>query len=63
MTQVAHRLRAAFPDPVNTVLFRIAQEALTNIVRHSKVERAALTLELAHDAVSLTIADNGEVST
>jgi two-component system NarL family sensor kinase len=53
-------LRAALPDPVNTVLFRIAQEALTNIVRHSKATRAALTLDVAPHAVSLTIADNGE---
>lgn len=52
--------RAALPDPVNTVLFRIAQEALTNIVRHSKATRAALTLDVAPQAVSLTIADNGE---
>jgi two-component system NarL family sensor kinase len=52
--------RAALPDPVNTVFFRIAQEALTNIVQHSKATRAALTLELAPGGVTLTIADNGE---
>jgi two-component system NarL family sensor kinase len=52
--------RPALPDPVNTVLFRIAQEALTNIVRHSKATRAILTLDIAPDAVSLTIADNGQ---
>jgi two-component system NarL family sensor kinase len=51
---------AALPDPVNTVFFRIAQEALTNIVQHSKATRAALTLELAPGGVTLTIADNGE---
>ena len=52
--------RPALPDPVNTVLFRIAQEALTNIVRHSKATRAVLTLDIAPHAVSLTIADNGQ---
>lgn len=50
----------ALPDAVNTVLFRIAQEALTNIVRHARATRALLTLDLAPDAVTLTIADNGE---
>ncbi|MEX3989396.1 cache domain-containing protein [Paraburkholderia sp. EG286A] len=47
------------PDAVNTVLFRIAQEALTNIVRHAQAARAALTLEVAASGVTLAIADNG----
>ena len=49
----------ALPDAVNTVLFRIAQEALTNIVRHAQAARAALTLEVAASGVTLGIADNG----
>ncbi|PQV54401.1 cache domain-containing protein [Paraburkholderia sp. BL21I4N1] len=58
-TQIMHTHAAVLPDAVNTVLFRIAQEALTNIVRHAQASRAALTLEVSHDAVTLTIADNG----
>jgi len=58
-TQIAHTHAPALPDAVNTVLFRIAQEALTNIVRHAHASSAALALEIAHDAVTLTIADNG----
>ncbi|WP_321911704.1 MULTISPECIES: cache domain-containing protein [unclassified Paraburkholderia] len=50
---------SALPDAVNTVLFRIAQEALTNIVRHAQAARAALTLEVAANGVTLGIADNG----
>ncbi|CAD6556183.1 hypothetical protein LMG27952_05989 [Paraburkholderia hiiakae] len=50
---------SALPDAVNTVLFRIAQEALTNIVRHAQAARAALTLEVAESGVTLGIADNG----
>ncbi|WP_322011637.1 cache domain-containing protein [Paraburkholderia sp. J12] len=50
---------AVLPDAVNTVLFRIAQEALTNIVRHAQAPRATLTLELARGGVTLTVADNG----
>ncbi|EIF34723.1 signal transduction histidine kinase [Burkholderia sp. Ch1-1] len=58
-TQIAHTHAAVLPDTVNTVLFRIAQEALTNIVRHAQASNAALTLEVSSDAVTLTIADNG----
>ncbi|WP_321785951.1 cache domain-containing protein [Paraburkholderia sp. J94] len=50
---------APLPDAVNTVLFRIAQEALTNIVKHAQARRAALTLAVTPQAVSLSIADNG----
>lgn len=55
----ASPLGATLPDAVNTALFRIAQEALTNIVRHAHARRAALTLDIAQDGVTLSIADNG----
>ncbi|MDE1180254.1 cache domain-containing protein [Paraburkholderia sp.] len=58
-TQIAHTYAAALPDAVNTVLFRIAQEALTNIVRHAQADRAALSLEVSKNEVTLAIADNG----
>ncbi|ABE35165.1 histidine kinase family protein [Paraburkholderia xenovorans LB400] len=58
-TQIAHTHAAVLPDTVNTVLFRIAQEALTNIVRHAQASSAALTLEVSSEAVTLSIADNG----
>jgi two-component system, NarL family, sensor kinase len=58
-TQITHTHAATLPDAVNTVLFRIAQEALTNIVRHAQASSAALALDLSHDAVTLTITDNG----
>lgn len=51
--------RAILPDPVNTVLFRIAQEALTNIARHAQASRAAIALDIAPHAVTLDITDNG----
>jgi two-component system NarL family sensor kinase len=58
-TQITHTHAATLPDTVNTVLFRIAQEALINIVRHAQASSAALALDISHDAVTLTIADNG----
>jgi len=58
-TQIAHTHAATLPDAVNTVLFRIAQEALTNIVRHAHASSASLALDISQDAVSLSISDNG----
>ena len=47
-------------DPVvETVLFRITQEALTNIVRHSGVKNAELTLTYAPSEVRLFVTDHG----
>jgi two-component system NarL family sensor kinase len=50
------------PDVVNTVLFRIAQEALTNSERHADARRIDLTLARSkgrEGRVVLTIADDG----
>lgn len=47
------------PDVVNTVLFRIAQEALTNIERHAGAEHIAISLERSGRAVVLAIRDDG----
>lgn len=44
---------------IETHLFRIAQEALTNIARHSSATRVELILETAGDTLRLKIADNG----
>ncbi|MCX6613302.1 MAG: sensor histidine kinase [Acidobacteria bacterium] len=42
-----------------THLFRIAQEALTNIARHSQATRASVSLEVIGQSVVLEIKDNG----
>ena len=47
------------PDVVNTVLFRIAQEALTNIERHAGARNIDITLARAGRCVTLTISDDG----
>ena len=43
----------------NTVLFRIAQEALTNIKRHANASEVRVTLAGCTSHVTLTIKDNG----
>ncbi|MFC5473169.1 cache domain-containing protein [Paraherbaspirillum soli] len=46
-------------DVANTVLFRIAQEALTNIARHAQASRIVMQLQGDQQAVSLTVRDDG----
>ncbi|WP_133649899.1 cache domain-containing protein [Paraburkholderia flava] len=58
-SQTGHANAAPMTDAVNIVLFRIAQEALTNVVRHSLATRATLSLDVSADAVTLSMADNG----
>ncbi len=47
------------PSHLETTVYRIAQEALTNIVRHAKAEAVSLILERADDRVVAIIEDNG----
>jgi len=47
------------PPGVATALFRVAQEALTNVVKHASATRARLALGFQQDEVSLVVEDNG----
>jgi signal transduction histidine kinase/PAS domain-containing protein len=47
------------PPAVETALFRVAQEALTNIAKHAHARRATITLKPFGQVVRLTIADDG----
>lgn len=49
----------ALPDMVNTVLFRIAQEALTNSERHAHASEVHVSLQEAGGTLELRISDNG----
>jgi PAS domain S-box-containing protein len=46
------------PPDVQVALYRIAQEALNNVVKHSKASQAAVLLRLG-DQVRLSVTDNG----
>lgn len=50
----------AMPLMVEEALFRIAQEALSNVARHSKATLVQLVLTIADENVTLSITDNGE---
>ncbi|MEX3958467.1 cache domain-containing protein [Trinickia sp. EG282A] len=58
-TRHAHGPARMLPDALNTALFRIAQEALTNIVHHAHAAHATLELRLSKHAVTLSITDDG----
>jgi PAS domain S-box-containing protein len=45
--------------PVELALFRIAQEALNNVAKHSQASRVVLAEEVNKDIVRLVITDNG----
>lgn len=47
------------PRDVETTLYRIAQEALTNIAKHARATQVEVLLERRADAVVLAIEDNG----
>jgi signal transduction histidine kinase len=46
------------PD-VETTLYRVAQEALTNAAKHSQATRVEVILERKGDSVVLIVEDNG----
>jgi len=46
-------------DETETHLFRIAQEALTNVARHSGAKHVGITLASTGDQISLTVRDDG----
>jgi signal transduction histidine kinase len=50
---------AAVPAPVAVAAYRIAQEALTNTVRHANATRAVVSLDCGPDRVTVTVTDDG----
>jgi len=48
------------PGEVELVMFRIAQEALSNVRRHSKANNAEVMVEFDDKKVRMTIRDNGK---
>jgi signal transduction histidine kinase len=49
----------ALPAGVEVVLYRIAQEGLTNVLRHAGASEISVELMADHTAVVMTIEDNG----
>jgi signal transduction histidine kinase len=47
------------PAPIETAIFRVVQEGLTNVHRHGSTTTASIRLSAAADAVALEIHDEG----
>jgi PAS domain S-box-containing protein len=47
------------PDPLKTVIYRVSQEALNNVAKHSKADLVRLSLRKTDGAIELAIEDNG----
>ncbi len=52
-------LESRLPGEVETTLYRVIQEALTNIARHAQAGTVRLSLERSATAVAVTIQDDG----
>jgi signal transduction histidine kinase len=48
-----------WPPHVESALYRIAQEALTNVARHAQAHRASVVVDRRPDAVAVVIEDDG----
>ncbi len=48
------------PPDTELALFRIAQEALSNVGKHSQATECAVGVELSPETIKLTISDNGQ---
>lgn len=57
---VTGELEGALPDHVQTALYRIAQEAVGNSLRHARAGCVDLLLEHDRDRVRLTVRDDGD---
>jgi signal transduction histidine kinase len=51
--------RAALPAAVDVSVYRIVQEALTNVLKHAGPARADVTVGCAEEAVTIEVMDNG----
>jgi two-component system sensor histidine kinase DegS len=50
----------SFGDAARTVMFRVAQEALTNVVRHARATQVEISITRDTNGLRMEIADNGK---
>jgi signal transduction histidine kinase len=56
---VVNGRRQRVQPEIETVIFRIAQEALTNVARHARAQNVTIHLTFDSDALRLTVEDDG----
>ena len=47
------------PEPLKIVIYRVLQEALNNVVKHSGADRVTISLDKKNNTIQLVIKDNG----
>jgi PAS domain S-box-containing protein len=47
------------PDPLKTVIYRVLQEALNNIAKHSQSDLVRLSLRKSEEKIVMSVTDNG----
>jgi signal transduction histidine kinase len=53
-------IESRLPQELETTLFRVVQEAITNIARHSEAENVVITLDLSKTSVVIEVEDDGK---
>lgn len=53
-------IQRRLPPEKELTVFRIAQEALNNVARHSQASAVEMTVDFSDDALTLIISDNGQ---
>jgi signal transduction histidine kinase len=49
-----------FREPLATSLYRIAQEALTNVARHAQATQVTVAIRIEEGRIALAVRDNGK---
>ncbi|WP_051913536.1 sensor histidine kinase [Thermus caliditerrae] len=54
------RLKGRLPETHETTLYRVVQEALTNVARHAKAKQVSVVLQQEGDGIHLVVEDDGQ---
>jgi two-component system sensor histidine kinase UhpB len=57
---ISHGGRPKLTSDIRSVVFRIAQEAITNVVRHANASRIDIQLDYTQNNIYLRVEDNGQ---
>ena len=57
--ELESRLDERLPSEIETALYRIVQEALTNVVKHARARSVSIVLARGTDSVSAVVEDDG----
>lgn len=58
-TNVETRLTGRLPPEIETTLYRVVQEALSNVVKHAGAEHVSIVVSHRDDSVAATVDDDG----